>query len=65
MKYGVEMGAAATICIPSFIKVVSDIQKLLGRVCIHVYKRTDSNVISKGYYNFQNKESRLTTVVMT
>jgi hypothetical protein len=42
--YGVEKGAAATIYIPSFIKVVSDIQKLLGGV--YVYRRTDSKVIS-------------------
>jgi hypothetical protein len=29
IKYGVEVGAAATIYIQSLIKVVSDIQKLL------------------------------------
>jgi hypothetical protein len=30
MKYSVEMGSGATIYIPSFIKTVSDIQKLIG-----------------------------------
>jgi hypothetical protein len=30
MKYAVEMGSGAIIHIPSFIKIDSDIQKLIG-----------------------------------
>jgi hypothetical protein len=30
MKYAVEMGSGAMICIPSFIKIGSVIQKLIG-----------------------------------
>jgi hypothetical protein len=30
MKYAVEMGEGAMICIPSFIKTGSGIQKLIG-----------------------------------
>jgi hypothetical protein len=31
MKYAVEMGSGAIICIPSFIKTGSGIQKLIAR----------------------------------
>jgi hypothetical protein len=31
MKYAVEMGSGAMICIPSFIKIGSGIQKLIWR----------------------------------
>jgi hypothetical protein len=30
MKYGVEMGSGAMIYVPSFIKIGSDIQELMG-----------------------------------
>jgi hypothetical protein len=30
MKYAVETGSGATICIPSFIQIGSGIQKLIG-----------------------------------
>jgi hypothetical protein len=30
MKYAVEMGSGAMICIPNFITISSDIQKLIG-----------------------------------
>jgi hypothetical protein len=33
MKYAVEMGLGAMMYIPSFVKIGSDIQKLIG--CIH------------------------------
>jgi hypothetical protein len=42
MKYGVVMGSGAIIHIPSFIKIVSGIQKLLGGI----HRHTDSMVIS-------------------
>jgi hypothetical protein len=31
MKYAVETDSAAMICLPSFIKIGSGIQKLMGR----------------------------------
>jgi hypothetical protein len=31
MKYAVDMGSGAMICIQSFIKIGSGIQKLMGR----------------------------------
>jgi hypothetical protein len=30
MKYAVEISSSVTMCIPSFIKIVSGIQKLIG-----------------------------------
>jgi hypothetical protein len=41
MKYAVEMGSGAMIYIPSFIKVGSGIQKLIG-----VYRHTDNTEIA-------------------
>jgi hypothetical protein len=41
MKYAVEMGSGAMIYIPGFIKIDSDIQKLLGKDT-----HTQSKVIS-------------------
>jgi hypothetical protein len=35
MKYAVEMGSCAMICIPSFIKIGSGIQNLMGDKQIH------------------------------
>jgi hypothetical protein len=35
MKYSVEMATGDMICIPSFIKIVSGVQKLLGRIHMH------------------------------
>jgi hypothetical protein len=46
------MGSGAVICIPSFIKIGSGIQKLIGG--IHRHTHTNSNVIF-----FQNKERTL------
>jgi hypothetical protein len=37
MKYAVEMGSVSMIYIPSFIKIVSGIQKLMGGT----YRQTD------------------------
>jgi hypothetical protein len=31
MKYVVEMGSVATICVPNFMKIGSGIEKLIGR----------------------------------
>jgi hypothetical protein len=35
MKYAVEMGSGAVIYIPSFIKIGSGIQKLIGGIYRH------------------------------
>jgi hypothetical protein len=45
MKYAVEMGSGAVIYTPSFIKIGSGIQKLMG-VYTDTHTHTDSNVIS-------------------
>jgi hypothetical protein len=34
-KYAAEMGLIAIICIPSFIKIGSDVQKLIGGIQRH------------------------------
>jgi hypothetical protein len=44
MKYAVEMGSGAMIYIPSFVKIGSGIQKLMGGGMEH--RHTDSKVIS-------------------
>jgi hypothetical protein len=43
MKYAVEMGSGAMIYIPSFRKIGSGIQKLIGEEGI--YRHTDSMVM--------------------
>jgi hypothetical protein len=52
MKYAVEMGSDVMIYIPSFIKIGSGIQKLMGARDIHADRHTDSKVISYAYYYF-------------
>jgi hypothetical protein len=53
MKNAVEMGSDAIIYIPSFIEIVSAIQKRMGGNTQH------KNRISLLYFFFQNKERRL------
>jgi hypothetical protein len=48
MKYAAEIGSGAMICIPSFIKIGSGIQKLIER---GIHRHTDSMVISYAYFN--------------
>jgi hypothetical protein len=36
MKYAVEMISVAMICIPSFINIGSDVQKLIGGIHRHI-----------------------------
>jgi hypothetical protein len=63
MKYAVEMGLGAMICISSFIKNVSGIQKLLGGGGGGTH--TESMVIAKAQnLLYQNKESRLKNAVL-
>jgi hypothetical protein len=54
MKYAAEMGSGATIGIPSFIKIVSGVQKVMGGYT----DRQLSDRISLLLF-FPNKESRL------
>jgi hypothetical protein len=52
--YAIEMGSGAMIYIPSFIKIGSSIQKLIGGIHRHAAWRS-----RKLTHFFQNKESRL------
>jgi hypothetical protein len=49
------MGSGAVTYVPSFIKIDSDIQKLIGGM----HSQTDSIMISWAQFIFQNQESRL------
>jgi hypothetical protein len=51
MKYAVEMGSGAMIYvyIPNFIKICSDIQKLMGGI----HRHTDSMVIASCFHFFK------------
>jgi hypothetical protein len=40
MKYATQMGSVAMIHIPRFIKVASDIQKLMGGIHTHTHTHT-------------------------
>jgi hypothetical protein len=42
MKYAVEMGSGAMIYTPSFIKIASGIQNLIGGI----HRHTESKVVS-------------------
>jgi hypothetical protein len=57
MKYAVEMDLSAMVHIPSFIKIDSGSQKLIG-VDSQIH-RQHGNHISLLYFFVQNKESRL------
>jgi hypothetical protein len=55
MKYAVETGSSAMVCIPSFMKIGSGIQKLTGGF-------TDIEIAWRSHmltFISQNKESRL------
>jgi hypothetical protein len=53
MRYAVEMGSGAMICIPSFVKIGSGVRNLMGGM-----HRQQGDLISLLLF-FQNKESRL------
>jgi hypothetical protein len=53
MKYSVEMGSGAMIYKPSFIKICSGIQKLIGGG-----RYTDKKYIAKSYYGLE-REARV------
>jgi hypothetical protein len=57
MKYAVEMASSAMIYIPSFMKICSDIQKLIGEDS--EAHRQHGDLISLLLF-FCNNESRLT-----
>jgi hypothetical protein len=48
MKYAIEMGSGAMIYMPSFIKIGSAIQKLIGGIHKHTYNM----VIAYAYFYF-------------
>jgi hypothetical protein len=61
MKYTVEMVSGGMIYVPSFIKIGSGVQKLLGEMHILIHRHThrqQGNLVSLLLF-FQNKESRL------
>jgi hypothetical protein len=55
MKYAVEMGSGAMLHIPSFVKIGSGIQKLIGLDTQTAWKSHKLTFI----FFFKNKESRL------
>jgi hypothetical protein len=62
-EYVVEMGAGTMIYIPSFIKLGSGIQKLMGGGDTQLHRQQDDFISL--FLFFQNKESRLKTVSMS
>jgi hypothetical protein len=62
MKYTVEMGLGAMICIPSFVKIGSGVQKLTGRDSRTHRQHVD--LISLLSFFFQSKKSRLTSGII-
>jgi hypothetical protein len=60
MKYAVQMGSDTMVCIPSFIKTNSGIQKLIERGDTQKHRHTDSTV-SHNLLPFQNKNILLNT----
>jgi hypothetical protein len=56
MKYAVEMGSSAMIYIPSFIKIGSAIQRLMGGGT-QAHRRHDDRISILLF--FQNNDSRL------
>jgi hypothetical protein len=56
MKYAVEIGSGAMIYIPSFIKIGSAIQKLMGRDT-QTHRQNGDRIRLISF--FQNKECRL------
>jgi hypothetical protein len=63
MKYATELGSGAMIYIPSFIKIDSDIQKLMGVENTQTH-RQDRHCKSL-LLCFQNKESDLKNLVQS
>jgi hypothetical protein len=48
-KYAVEMGSGAMMNVPSFIKIGSGIQKLLGGGGGYTYRHTDAEIARRSY----------------
>jgi hypothetical protein len=46
MKYAVKVGSVAMVYIPSFIKIGSDIQKLIRHTGTQIYRHTYSMEIA-------------------
>jgi hypothetical protein len=60
MKYGVETGSGAMVYIPSFIKIGSAIQKLIGGNT-QTHRQHDSRI--NLLLLFQNKEGRIQIIL--
>jgi hypothetical protein len=61
VNYALEMGSGTIIHIPSFLKIESAIQKLMGGyIDIQTARRSHKHT-----FIFQNKESRLTKLFYT
>jgi hypothetical protein len=60
MQYAFVMESGAMIYIPGFIKIGSDIQKLLWG-CIQRHRKPGDLISLLLFYFFQNKESRVKT----
>jgi hypothetical protein len=52
MKYAIHMGSGAMMYIPSFIKIGSGLQKIIGGEDMQTQGHTDSMVISYAYFYF-------------
>jgi hypothetical protein len=61
MKHAVEMCSVAIIYIPSFIKIISGIQKLIWGI----HRHTDNTEIVYVLFLFQNKESRIKRMIFS
>jgi hypothetical protein len=72
VNYAIETRSDAIIYIPSFIKIGSGIQKLLGEIHIqsdrhthtHTHTHTEEGDLISLLLVFQNKESRLEKVIV-
>jgi hypothetical protein len=58
MKYVVKMGLGVMIYVPSFVKIGSGIQKLIGGLHRHTDHRQDGHRMSLLFF-VQNKENKL------
>jgi phosphatidylinositol kinase/protein kinase (PI-3 family) len=50
--YELSRGSGAMIYVPSFIKIGSAIEKLIGRIHIETHRYTNSKLILSGYFYF-------------
>jgi hypothetical protein len=63
MVYSIEIGSNVMLYIPSFIKIASGIQKLLGGIHMQTRTHREQGDLTSLILFFQNKESRLIKLV--